>query len=457
MALRAKPTEEENRRNQARLRGMLQSPGNETCADCASAASEWASVNLGVFICIRCSGIHRQLGTHISKVRSVRLDSWFPEQLETMETVGNLMGRQIYEATMKRSARRFDMSNDAAMMQFIRDKYEHKKWYRKLKKKKGKKEKQKKSKKSKKQKTPEPSSEEDSSELSSDPESAPRRAPIQPPAAVAADSSSSEDTTSSDEDDLFGSVSAPIGANTSEAVLNAELERLRKLPENCSCPNCAQEEPMGFRQVSVKFGTFVCSYCKAGHQAFSHRIKSIGMSTFTPQDVALASAQGNQSVRATWLGKMRRKDVLRKCPTPASRPEDWHAWIKAIYEDKQFYKSSSKPAKTSQKAVKKSEKAVRKKGKSSKRGEAVVKAQALEPDSSSSESSTEDFLSGGASSNAAVNKLADSEDLLSDNKPNGGLCNKPGSNMNLSAFFANTSVGDSDLSLIHISEPTRPY
>ena len=34
-------------------------------------------------------------------------------------------------------------------------------------------------------------------------------------------------------------------------------------------------------------------------QAFSHRIKSIGMSTFTPQDVALASAQGNQSVRVS--------------------------------------------------------------------------------------------------------------------------------------------------------------
>jgi len=41
----------------------------------------WASWNLGVFLCIRCAGIHRNLGVHVSKVKSVNLDSWTPEQL----------------------------------------------------------------------------------------------------------------------------------------------------------------------------------------------------------------------------------------------------------------------------------------------------------------------------------------------------------------------------------------
>ena len=41
----------------------------------------WASWNLGVFLCIRCAGIHRNLGVHISKVKSVNLDTWTPEQL----------------------------------------------------------------------------------------------------------------------------------------------------------------------------------------------------------------------------------------------------------------------------------------------------------------------------------------------------------------------------------------
>ena len=37
---------------------------------------DWASLNLGSLICIECSGIHRNLGTHISKVRSLELDDW---------------------------------------------------------------------------------------------------------------------------------------------------------------------------------------------------------------------------------------------------------------------------------------------------------------------------------------------------------------------------------------------
>ena len=41
----------------------------------------WASWNLGIFLCIRCAGIHRNLGVHITKVKSVNLDTWTPEQV----------------------------------------------------------------------------------------------------------------------------------------------------------------------------------------------------------------------------------------------------------------------------------------------------------------------------------------------------------------------------------------
>ena len=41
----------------------------------------WASWNLGVFLCIRCAGIHRNLGVHISRVKSVNLDQWTGEQI----------------------------------------------------------------------------------------------------------------------------------------------------------------------------------------------------------------------------------------------------------------------------------------------------------------------------------------------------------------------------------------
>lgn len=46
-----------------------------------STGPRWASSNLGIFFCIRCSGIHRNLGVHISKVRSVNLDTWTADQI----------------------------------------------------------------------------------------------------------------------------------------------------------------------------------------------------------------------------------------------------------------------------------------------------------------------------------------------------------------------------------------
>ena len=49
------------------------------------AQNAWASINLGEFICFQCSGIHRNLGTHISKVRSLNLDSWNDDWVAQME------------------------------------------------------------------------------------------------------------------------------------------------------------------------------------------------------------------------------------------------------------------------------------------------------------------------------------------------------------------------------------
>lgn len=104
------------------LEHLLTLPGNRDCADCQSRAPRWASVNLGIFICMQCSGIHRSLGVHISKVRSTTLDTWLPDQVAFMKSMGNEKSNSYWEAELPPN---FDRSRIAT---FIRAKYEEKRW-----------------------------------------------------------------------------------------------------------------------------------------------------------------------------------------------------------------------------------------------------------------------------------------------------------------------------------------
>ena len=63
---------------------------------------DWASINLGVLICIECSGVHRNLGSHISRVRSLDLDEWPPGHLAVMTAIGNRTANSIWEHRINR-------------------------------------------------------------------------------------------------------------------------------------------------------------------------------------------------------------------------------------------------------------------------------------------------------------------------------------------------------------------
>ncbi|CAB1421337.1 unnamed protein product [Pleuronectes platessa] len=72
--------------------------GNAHCADCEAQSPDWASLNLGALICIECSGIHRNLGTHLSRVRSLDLDEWPLELIKVMSAIGNELANGVWEA-----------------------------------------------------------------------------------------------------------------------------------------------------------------------------------------------------------------------------------------------------------------------------------------------------------------------------------------------------------------------
>lgn len=87
-----------------RLEALLAAPENSMCADCSTTSHlTWASINLGIFLCIDCAGVHRGLGTHISKVRSLELDTreWSESQIALMAAVGNVSSNRVWEALLR--------------------------------------------------------------------------------------------------------------------------------------------------------------------------------------------------------------------------------------------------------------------------------------------------------------------------------------------------------------------
>ncbi|KFO98356.1 Arf-GAP with GTPase, ANK repeat and PH domain-containing protein 3, partial [Calypte anna] len=98
--------------------------GNSFCVDCDAPNPDWASLNLGSLMCIECSGIHRNLGTHLSRVRSLDLDDWPSELLMVMTAIGNALANAVWEGAVEGYPKPTPESSREEKERWIRAKYE---------------------------------------------------------------------------------------------------------------------------------------------------------------------------------------------------------------------------------------------------------------------------------------------------------------------------------------------
>lgn len=98
--------------------------GNSRCVDCEAQNPDWASLNLGALICIECSGIHRNLGTHLSRVRSLDLDEWPLELIKVMSAIGNELANSVWEANAQGRLKPAPDASREERERWIRAKYE---------------------------------------------------------------------------------------------------------------------------------------------------------------------------------------------------------------------------------------------------------------------------------------------------------------------------------------------
>ncbi|XP_066481141.1 arf-GAP with SH3 domain, ANK repeat and PH domain-containing protein 1-like isoform X2 [Tiliqua scincoides] len=104
-------------------------PGNTTCCDCSASDPAWLSINLGILICIECSGIHREMGVHHSRIQSLALDKLSTSELLLAKNIGNSVFNDIMEASLPSSSPK--PTTDSAMTlrkDFIISKYVNRKY-----------------------------------------------------------------------------------------------------------------------------------------------------------------------------------------------------------------------------------------------------------------------------------------------------------------------------------------
>uniref|UniRef100_A0A7N8WMZ2 ArfGAP with SH3 domain, ankyrin repeat and PH domain 1a n=1 Tax=Mastacembelus armatus TaxID=205130 RepID=A0A7N8WMZ2_9TELE len=116
--------EEEEELTKSIIDEVMRSPGNDTCCDCGASDPRWLSTNLGILTCIECSGIHREMGVHVSRIQSLELDKLGTSELLLARNVGNSSFNEIMEASLPSPSLKPTAASDmTARKEFINAKY----------------------------------------------------------------------------------------------------------------------------------------------------------------------------------------------------------------------------------------------------------------------------------------------------------------------------------------------
>ncbi len=120
-----KEIEEQHDQSMRELAVLRSSEGNSICADCGlRGGSIWSSVNIGVFLCLRCGSLHRAVGTHISKPKGCTGSYlWGPDELSRMKEIGNNRSNAIYGGIEHRPP---ENASNSEWISYIKNKYEKK-------------------------------------------------------------------------------------------------------------------------------------------------------------------------------------------------------------------------------------------------------------------------------------------------------------------------------------------